>query len=235
MAPKTIWTWNNTWGGTSASTSDTGIYQMNTNTDPFIIPDYAQYKKDLVAALDEFNDEPFDEHYDDDNDIDEDGYCTCPSCQQEKKMHMGGNMKEELSFVMFKPDAFERGLVGELMKIVDSKGVRLVGAKTLTMTESQLATHYNHHVGKTFWPQMVEFYTSGPTMACVYKGVHANSAIRQLIGNKHPSDSPAGSIRGKYATSFPKNLIHGSDSAGDASHEMELFFTQTEIQKFKKA
>lgn len=230
MAPKTIWDW----GAVSNTTTYSMPPQGNASTNgPYIIPDYNafkttwdSYKKELKTNLSEFDEPDYD---DDGSTLDEHGNCTCPDC------YSGGNMKEELSFVMYKPDAFERSLVGELMKVVDSKGMKLVGARTLVMTEQQVASHYSHHVGKNFWQDMIDFYTSGPTMACVYKGVQANNAIRQLIGSKHPTESPSGSIRGKYATSFPKNLIHGSDSAGDAACEMEHFFTHTEIQSFKKA
>jgi nucleoside-diphosphate kinase len=158
--------------------------------------------------------------------------CNCIECQTKKgKM---AKFQSEFSFVMYKPDAFERGLVGELMRLVDDKGLQLVQAKTMVVTADQLAKHYNHHVGKSFWPEMVDFYTSGTTLACVYNGVRANDCIRQLIGSKHPSDSPPGSIRGKYATSFPRNLIHGSDSTGDAQREMAIFFTKEELAQINE-
>lgn len=160
--------------------------------------------------------------------------CNCPECQQAKQQVNGGKLKKELCFVMYKPDAFERALVGELMSIVDSKGLKMIGAKTFVMTQQQVEQHYSHHIGKDFWKDMIDFYTGGTTLAVVYKGHNANNAIRQLIGNKHPSESPPGSIRGKYATSFPRNLIHGSDSEADALVEMERFFTQKEISEFKK-
>lgn len=169
----------------------------------------------------------------------ENGYdpnCYCASCVNVKKQQEDSmaTPTEEFAFVMYKPDAFERSLVGELMQMIEDKGPKLVASKVITMTPQQVSEHYNHHIGKDFWDDMIDFYTSGPTMACVYKGEHANNAIRTLIGNKHPSDSPPGSIRGRYATSFPKNLIHGSDTKQDAAHEMKTFFSTTEITEFKK-
>lgn len=154
--------------------------------------------------------------------------CKCPQCLKAKGI-MPAAPTPELAFVMYKPDAFERGLVGELMRLVDEKGLQLIQAKSLKVTADQLAKHYAHHVGKSFWPEMVDFYTSGLTLACIYKAIRANDSIRQLIGSKHPSESPPGSIRGKYATTFPKNLMHGSDTASDAQREMQIFFTKDEL------
>lgn len=147
----------------------------------------------------------------------------------------GGNMsKPHNTFVILKPDAFERSLVGELMDLIESKGLKLVHAKLFTMSDEQIKEHYNHHVGKNFFPDMVDFLTSGPSLALVYNGPQACKAVRQLIGQKHPADSPPGSIRGKYAMSFPKNLIHGADSPADAQREMKIFFTTDELAELSK-
>jgi nucleoside-diphosphate kinase len=154
--------------------------------------------------------------------------------QSAQEGSMAKKIAKELAFVMYKPDAFERGLVGELMKLVDSKGLDLVYAKTLKITPSQVEQHYSHHLGKGFWPVLVNYITSGTTLACVYQGEQANSAIRQLIGSKHPTDSPPGSIRGKYATAFPKNLIHGSDDYMAAISEMGIFLSPSELNQMHK-
>jgi nucleoside-diphosphate kinase len=117
------------------------------------------------------------------------------------------------------------------MDMIDQKGARLIYAKMFTMTYGQIERHYSHHEGKDFWDDLVGYLTDGPSIALVYRGEKAPEAIRQLIGQKHPTDSPPGSIRGKYALSFPQNLIHGADSESDANREMQIFFTTKELEQ----
>jgi nucleoside-diphosphate kinase len=110
----------------------------------------------------------------------------------------------------------------------------LVGCKQLYLTEKQIQKHYPQHVGKGFFPQLVDFMTSGPVLACVFEGPDACRAVRQLIGGtKHPSDAPPGSIRGRFAQTFPMNLIHGSDEPGEAEREISLYFNSDEIFDLK--
>lgn len=143
------------------------------------------------------------------------------------QLNDGSNIERTL--VMLKPDAFERGLVGEIMDMIDRRGLRMVASKLFVMTPEQCKLHYAHHTHKEFYPQLVEFMTSGPSLAIVYEGEYACNAVRQLIGQKHPHQSPAGSIRGKFAMEFPRNLIHGSDHTEDANKEISLYFTFDEI------
>lgn len=133
------------------------------------------------------------------------------------------NMKER-TFVMLKPDAFERGLVGEIIDLVSQRGLKMVAFKTVQLTPEDCEKHYSHHVNKDFYPRLVEFMTSGPSLAIVFEGEEAATVCRQLIGNsKHPSQVQAGSIRGRYALDFPRNLIHGSDSYEDARREYRIY------------
>ena len=137
---------------------------------------------------------------------------------------------KERTFVMIKPDAFERGLVGEILDLVSQRGVRIVAFKTVQLTPADCEKHYAHHVGKDFYPKLVEFMTSGPSLAIVFEGDEAASVCRQLIGNsKHPSQVPPGSIRGRYALDFPRNLIHGSDSHEDARRELRIYLNEDDI------
>jgi nucleoside-diphosphate kinase len=140
-----------------------------------------------------------------------------------------GDNTVERTLVMLKPDAFERNLVGEIIDIISQKGMKLIAAKQLVLTPKQIKEHYQHHVHKPFFPDLVGFMTSGPCMALVFEGDSACMAVRQLIGQKHPSDSPPGSIRGRYATDFPRNLIHGSDNAHEANYEISLYFSEEEL------
>jgi nucleoside-diphosphate kinase len=136
----------------------------------------------------------------------------------------------ERTFVMIKPDAFERGLVGEVLDLVSQRGLKLIALKTVNMTPADCEQHYSHHVGKDFYPSLVEFMTSGPSLALVFEGNGACSLIRQLIGDsKHPSQVSPGSIRGRYAMDFPRNLIHGSKTYDEASHEYRLYLGTQDI------
>lgn len=140
-----------------------------------------------------------------------------------------GDSSVERTLVLLKPDAFERGLIGEIIDMLDRRGLRIIATKLFVMTHEQCQLHYKHHAHKDFWPELVDFMTTGPSLAIVYEGEQACAAVRQLIGQKHPSQSPAGSIRGKYAMEFPRNLIHGSDHQEDANEEISLYFTPDEI------
>lgn len=136
----------------------------------------------------------------------------------------------ERTFVMIKPDAFERGLVGEILDLVTQRGLNLIAFKTVQLTPEDCEQHYSHHVGKDFYPKLVEFMTSGPALAMIFEGDNACHVIRQMIGNsKHPSQVPAGSIRGRYALDFPRNLIHGSDHSDDASRESRIYLGTADI------
>lgn len=148
--------------------------------------------------------------------------CNCPECNYTEDY-------VERTLVLLKPDAFERNLVGEIMNIIDSKDLKLVAAKQVEMDLMTIQKHYKNHVGKNFFPQLVEFMQSGPSLALVYEGNKACQAVRQLIGEKHPTNSPPGSIRGKYASEYPRNLIHGSDDPHQAEYEITLYFTETEM------
>lgn len=137
---------------------------------------------------------------------------------------------KERTFVMIKPDAFERGLVGEVLDLVSQRGLKLIACKTVQMTKQDCEQHYSHHVGKDFYPSLVQFMTSGPSLAMLFEGENACGLIRQLIGDsKHPSQVQPGSIRGRYAMDFPRNLIHGSKTYDEASHEHRLYLTPGDI------
>lgn len=136
---------------------------------------------------------------------------------------------KERTFLMIKPDAFERGLVGEILDLVSQRGLKMVAFKTVQLTPEDCEKHYSHHVGKDFYPKLVEFMTSGPSLAIVFEGDKAANLCRQLIGNsKHPSQVQPGSIRGRYALDFPRNLIHGSDSYEDARRELRIYLNEEE-------
>ena len=130
----------------------------------------------------------------------------------------------ERSLILIKPDAFARGLSGEIIARFERKGLRLEAMKLMTMSGELAERHYAEHVGKPFFEELVEFITSGPLVALVLAGERAVDAARQVIGATDPLQADAGSIRGEYAIAVGQNMVHGSDSPESAAREVALFF-----------
>ena len=133
----------------------------------------------------------------------------------------------ERTLVLVKPDGVERGLVGEVIRRIENKGLKLV-ALELRQVEQQLAEqHYAEHDGKPFFACLLEFITSGPVVAAVVEGPKAIAAFRQIAGGTDPVDKAVpGSIRGDYGLEVQYNLVHGSDSPESAAREIKLWFPE---------
>jgi nucleoside-diphosphate kinase len=132
----------------------------------------------------------------------------------------------ERTLILVKPDAFERGLTGEVIARFERKGLKLVAMK-LMQADQQLANkHYEEHTDKPFFGELVSFITGGPLVALVLEGESAVVAARQLIGATNPLEADAGSIRGELATEVTFNLVHGSDSPESADREIALWFPE---------
>jgi nucleoside-diphosphate kinase len=132
----------------------------------------------------------------------------------------------ERTLVLCKPDAVERGLVGEVIGRLERKGFRLVAIELRTLDEATAKQHYGEHEGKPFFGDLVSFITSGPLVALCVEGPEAVGAVRTLMGPTNPITAPPGSIRGDYGLEIEKNLVHGSDSPESAARELGLFFPQ---------
>ena len=130
----------------------------------------------------------------------------------------------ERTLILVKPDAFERGLTGELIARFERKGLRIVAMRLMTMDTEMAREHYGEHEGKPFFSELVEFITSGPLVAMVVEGGQAVNAARQVIGATDPLEASPGSIRGDLAIEVGTNLVHGSDSSETARRECALFF-----------
>ena len=133
-------------------------------------------------------------------------------------------MAVERTLVLCKPDAVERGLVGEVVGRLERKGFRLVAMELRTLDEATAKQHYAEHEGKPFFGELVSFITSGPLVALVLEGTDAIRAARQVIGATNPLEAAPGSIRGDFALEVGKNMVHGSDSPESAAREAALFF-----------
>ncbi len=132
----------------------------------------------------------------------------------------------ERTLILVKPDAFARGLTGEIIARFERKGLRLVALKQMTMTRELAERHYAEHAGKPFYDGLVQFITSGPLVAMVLEGSSAVAAARQLMGATNPLQAEVGSIRGDYALEVGENMVHGSDSLDSAAREVGLFFPE---------
>ena len=130
------------------------------------------------------------------------------------------------TLILVKPDAFSRGLTGEIIARFENKGLRIVALKLMTVDEDLARRHYAEHEGKAFFGELVEFITSGPLVAMVLEGEQAVTAARQVIGATNPIDAAPGSIRGDYAIAVGQNMVHGSDSPESAEREAGLFFPE---------
>jgi nucleoside-diphosphate kinase len=130
------------------------------------------------------------------------------------------------TLILVKPDAFARGLTGEIIARFENKGLRIVALKLMTVDEDLAKRHYAEHDGKPFFSELVEFITSGPLVAMVLEGEQAVTAARQVIGATNPIEASPGSIRGDYAIAVGQNMVHGSDSPESAAREAGLFFPE---------
>jgi nucleoside-diphosphate kinase len=128
------------------------------------------------------------------------------------------------TLILVKPDAFERGLTGEVIARFERKGLRLVALKQMQIDEQFAGVHYVEHTEKPFFGELVEFITQGPLVAMVMDGPEAVAAARQVIGATNPLEASPGSIRGDYAVEVTFNLVHGSDSDESAEREIEIWF-----------
>jgi len=130
----------------------------------------------------------------------------------------------ERTLILVKPDAFARGLTGEIIARFEQKGLKIVAARHMTVTEELAGEHYAEHRERPFFGELVEFITSGPIMALVFEGESAIKAARQVIGATNPLEAAPGSIRGDFAIEVGQNMVHGSDSPESGRREAALFF-----------
>jgi nucleoside-diphosphate kinase len=138
----------------------------------------------------------------------------------------------ERSLVLVKPDGFQRGLTGEVLRRVEAKGYVLVSLAVLTPTRELLAVHYAEHEGKPFYEPLVEFMSSGPVAAAVIEGQDCVKGFRALAGATNPTDALPGTIRGDFGRDWglkvQQNIVHGSDSLESAAREIGLWFPDLE-------
>jgi nucleoside-diphosphate kinase len=138
-------------------------------------------------------------------------------------------MALERTYAMVKPDGVKRGLVGEVVRRIEAKGLRIVGMKLMHISRETAERHYGEHKGKPFFEGLVGFITSGPVVAMVLEGEGAIAAWRTMMGATNPKDAAPGTIRGDLATTIDENVAHGSDAPATAEREIGIFFQADEL------
>lgn len=135
----------------------------------------------------------------------------------------------ERTLVLVKPDGVERGLIGEVISRLERRGLRLVGAKFVQVSQELAETHYGIHKGKPFYEGLIKYITSAPVMAMVWEGPNAVLAVRQTMGSTRPTEAAPGSLRHDFALEVGRNLTHASDSPENGVTEVALWFKPAEL------
>ena len=135
----------------------------------------------------------------------------------------------ERTFVMVKPDGVGRRLVSDIMGRFEKRGLKLVALKMQVMSEALAGEHYAEHAERPFFPNLISFITSGPTVQMVWEGNSAVSVVRAMNGATNALEAANGSIRGDFGLSLQNNVVHASDSVETAQREIALYFNETEL------
>ncbi|XGI83082.1 nucleoside-diphosphate kinase [Halorutilales archaeon Cl-col2-1] len=143
-------------------------------------------------------------------------------------------MARQQTFLMVKPDAFQRGLVGEVISRVEERGLKIAAMKVLTPSQEQGEQHYAEHEDKPFYDDLVEFITSGPAVPMVVEGDDAIDIVRKMIGATDPAEASPGTIRGDYALDIGRNCVHAADSPESAEREISIYFDEDEIEEYER-
>ncbi len=135
----------------------------------------------------------------------------------------------EQTFIALKPDAVQRGYIGQIIERFERKGFKLAGMKLMHVSRELAERHYQEHSQKPFFGGLVSFITSGPIVAMVWEGDNVVESARKMMGATNPKDALPGTIRGDFSVDLGRNIIHGSDSVESAKREISIFFSPDEI------
>lgn len=135
----------------------------------------------------------------------------------------------EKTLVLVKPDGVQRGLIGEVISRLERRGLRLIAARFLSVSNELAETHYAIHKGKPFYPGLIDYITSAPVMAMVWEGPNAVAAVRQTMGATRPTEAAPGTLRHDFALQVGRNLTHASDSPENGEKEVALWFKLEEL------
>lgn len=141
----------------------------------------------------------------------------------------------EQTLIIAKPDAIQRGLIGEIIARFERKGLKLLGIKMMTLDSALLAAHYAHLTDKPFYKGLEEFMKSSPVVVMAWEGFECVSSVRTLIGATNPREALAGTVRGDFSIGTGRNLIHASDSTENGKIEISRFFDKSELFSYDKS
>ncbi|HEY9650802.1 MAG TPA: nucleoside-diphosphate kinase [Coleofasciculaceae cyanobacterium] len=139
----------------------------------------------------------------------------------------------ERTFLMIKPDAVQRNLIGEIIRRFEAKGFTLVGLKLMNVSRELAEQHYAVHKERPFFAGLVDFIISSPVVAMVWEGNGVIASARKIIGATNPLNAEPGTIRGDYGVTVGRNLIHGSDAPETAQYEIGLWFKEEELASWQ--
>jgi nucleoside-diphosphate kinase len=140
----------------------------------------------------------------------------------------------ERTLVIVKPDAVQRGLIGEIVVRLERRGLRIIAMKLMQMTEDLARRHYAPHKGKSFFEPLIEYITSSPVVVMVLEGTNAIAITRRTMGATNPLEANPGTIRADFGMETGRNLVHGSDGPDTSASEIALFFTDDEILPYER-
>lgn len=138
----------------------------------------------------------------------------------------------ERTFVMVKPDGVSRRLVGECLRRFEQRGLKLVGIKMQALSREQAERHYAEHQGQPYYDGLIAFITSGPSVQMVWEGVDAIAQVRKMNGATNSLKADVGTIRGDFALSGRRNIVHASDAPASAAREIALYFDEEELLQY---
>jgi len=141
----------------------------------------------------------------------------------------------EKTLVLVKPDAVQRGLICEVLSRLERRGLRLIGAKFMAVSQELAETHYAIHKGKPFYDGLIRYITSAPVMAMVWEGPSAIAAVRQTMGSTRPTEAAPGSLRHDFALEVGRNLTHASDTPENGEQEVALWFKPGELVAWERS
>jgi nucleoside-diphosphate kinase len=143
-------------------------------------------------------------------------------------------MEKEQTFVMIKPDAVQRGFIGEIISRFEKKGIKIVAMKLVSVDRKLAEKHYGIHKGKPFFEPTVKYITASPVVALVLEGINVIEMVRGMTGATDPQKATPGTIRGDYGQFIGRNIIHASDGKDTAEFEIDLWFTPEELAQYTR-
>lgn len=141
----------------------------------------------------------------------------------------------ERTLIIAKPDAVQRGLIGQIIQRLERKGLKLIGLKMMELDDTILRAHYAHIADKPFYSDVEQFMKSSPTVVMAWEGYECINSVRLLVGSTNPREADAGTIRGDFAIGSGRNLIHASDSKKTGEVEVSRFFSKEELHSYDKS